>query len=277
MSIDVKTNVGALTTLKHLNRTSRALSRSFERISSGLRISRAADDAAGLGVAENLRAAHTSARVAARNTNDGISIIAVAEGASNEVANILVRMRELAVQSSSETLDNAERAYLQDEFVALSTEVDRIAQVTEFNGLQLSEGTVTSLDVQVGINAGTTNQITISMGDLRATVLGVDTVVLSLALATSAQAALTALDAAITSVSAYRAGYGVTENRLNSALNNLETFEETTIAAEARIRDADFGFETAQLSQNQILQQAGTSVLAQVKNLSQGALSLLQS
>jgi flagellin len=277
MSIDVKTNTGAYTTLKHLNRTTRALSRSFERISSGLRISRAADDAAGLGVAENLRAAHTSAKVAARNTNDGISIIAVAEGACAEVGNILVRMRELAVQSSSETLGNDERAYIQDEFVALSAEVDRIANVTEFNGVFLTEGTVTSLDVQVGINSGINNQITITLGDLRSTTLGVDTVAVSLALATSAQAALTALDVAISSVSASRASYGVTENRLNSALNNLETFEETTIAAEARIRDADFGAETAQLSQNQILQQAGTSVLAQVKNLSQGALSLLQS
>jgi flagellin len=277
MSIDVKTNVGAHTALKHLNRTSRALSRSFERISSGLRIARAADDAAGLGVAENLRAAHTSARVASRNTNDGISIIAVAEGASAEVGNILVRMRELAVQSSSETLDDDERAYIQDEFLSLSAEVDRIAQVTEFNGLQLSEGTVTQLDVQVGINAGTTNQITIALGDLRSATLGVDSAAMTLVSVTGAQAALTALDLAISSVSGYRADYGATENRLNNALNNLETFEETTIAAEARIRDADFGLETAQLSQNQILQQAGTSVLAQVKNLSQGALSLLQS
>jgi flagellin len=276
MSINVKTNVGTYTTLKHLNRTTRALSRSFERISSGLRISRAADDAAGMAVAENLRAAHTSAKVAARNTNHGISIIAVAEGACSEVGNILVRMRELAIQSSSETMGSVERGYIQDEFLALSAEVDRIANVTEFNGVFVTAGAVTSLDVQVGINSGTNDQITITLGDLRATTLGVDTVAVSLALATSAQAALSALDAAIQTVSSNRAGYGVTENRLSSALNNLETFEETTVAAESSIRDADFGAETAQLSQNQILQQAGTSVLAQVKNLSQDALALLQ-
>ncbi len=274
MAITVKTNTAAGTTLTDLNRTSRALSRSFERISSGLRIARAADDAAGLGVAENLRAAHSSATVAARNTNDGISIISVAEGASNEVGNILVRMRELAVQSSSETLGDDERAYVQDEYSALSAEVDRIANVTEFNGIQLTNNSTTSLDVQVGINNTANDRITVTLGDLTSATLGVD--VLNLGTATGAQAALTALDAAIATVSSYRSDYGAVENRLGSALNNLETYIETTVAAESRIRDADFGYETAQLSQNQILQQAGTSVLQQAKSINQAALSLLQ-
>jgi flagellin len=274
VAITVKTNTAAGTTLTDLNRTSRALSRSFERISSGLRIARAADDAAGLGVAENLRAAHSSATVAARNTNDGISIISVAEGASNEVGNILVRMRELAVQSSSETLGDDERAYVQDEYSALSAEVDRIANVTEFNGIQLTNNSTTSLDVQVGINNTANDRITVTLGDLTSATLGVD--VLNLGTATGAQAALTALDAAIATVSSYRSDYGAVENRLGSALNNLETYIETTVAAESRIRDADFGYETAQLSQNQILQQAGTSVLQQAKSINQAALSLLQ-
>ncbi len=276
MAITVKTNTAAGTTLTDLSRTSRALARSFERISSGLRIARAADDAAGLGVAENLRAAHTSATVAARNTNDGISIIAVAEGASSEVGNILVRMRELAVQSASETLEDDERAYVQDEYLALAAEVDRIASVTEFNGIVLTNASVTAIDVQVGINAGTTNQISISLGDLRATTLGIDSGAIGLDTAAGAQAALTVLDDAIASVSSYRSDYGATENRLGNALNNLETYVETTVAAESRIRDADFGWETAQLSQNQILQQAGTSILQQAKSINQGALSLLQ-
>jgi flagellin len=276
MAITVKTNTSASNALTALNRTSRALSRSFERISSGLRISRAADDAAGLGVAENLRAAHTSATVASRNVNDGISIIAVAEGATNEVSNILVRMRELAVQSASETLGADQRAYIQTEFTELADEVSRIAAVTEFNGQQLTNGSITSLAVQVGINATSNDQIDITLGDLRATTLGVDAATISLSTSANASTALGAIDTAITSVNTTRATFGSIENRLGSALNNLETYIETTTAAESRIRDADFGYETAQLAQNQILQQAGVSVLTQAKGLNQAALGLLQ-
>lgn len=276
MPINVKTNTAAVNALTDLNKTSRALSRSFERISSGERITRAADDAAGLGVAEHLRAEHTSARVAARNTNDGISVIAVAEGASSEVGSILVRMRELAVQSASETLADTERAFVQDEYAALAAEVDRIAAVTEFNGTPLTDGTTLSMSVQVGISNTVNDQIDIPLGDLSGITLGVDTASIDMSTAAGASAALTNIDAAIDIVSSYRSEYGATENRLNDSLNNLDTFESTTIAAESRIRDADFGFETAQLTQNQVLQQAGVSVLSQVKGLSQAALTLLQ-
>jgi flagellin len=276
MAITVKTNTAASNALTALNRTSRSLSRSFERISSGLRISRAADDAAGLGVAENLRAAHTSATVASRNLNDGVSIIAVAEGATNEVSNILVRMRELAVQSASETLGTEQRAYIQTEYTELADEVSRIAAVTEFNGQQLTNGAITFLDVQAGINATSNDRITITLGDLRATSLGVDPGSLSLSTAADASTALTTIDKALTAMNTFRATFGSVENRLGSALNNLETYIETTTAAESGIRDADFGYETAQLAQNQILQQAGVSVLTQAKGLNQAALGLLQ-
>jgi len=276
MAITVKTNTTATNALKDLNQTSRSLSRSFERISSGQRIARAADDAAGLGVAENLRRTSASAAVAQRNTNDGMSFIAVAEGASSEVGNLLVRMRELAVQGASETLDDDERAYVQSEFVALSTEVDRIAEVTEFNGQALTNGTLTDVSVQVGVNATANDQIAITLGDLTTATLGVDTGAVDMSTAGGASAALAAIDTAIETVSSYRASYGATENRLSSALNNLETFEQTTKEAESRIRDADFGAETATLSQNQILQQAGVSVLSQAKSINQSALSLLQ-
>jgi flagellin len=276
MAIDVRTNMASINALNDLNATSRALSRSFERISSGKRIARAADDAAGLGVAENLRAASTSAAVASRNTNDGMSVIAVAEGASSEVGNLLVRMRELAVQSASETLGNDERAYVQQEYVSLAGEVDRIAAVTEFNGQSLTDGTLTTLGVQVGIQNTANDQIAITLGDLTSITLGVDTGAVDMSTAAGASAALTTIDAAIDTVSSYRADYGATENRLNNALNNLETFAQTTIEAEARIRDADFGKETAELSQNQVLMQAGVSVLGQAKGLNQSALSLLQ-
>jgi flagellin len=274
MAITVKTNVAANGALNELNRTTRALSRNFERISSGLRIARAADDAAGLGVAESLRADAASAKVAARNINDGISIIAVAEGATGEVASILVRLRELAIQSMSETLATTERAYIDDEADQLVSEIARIAAVTEFNGVSLTNGAVTTMDVQVGIQNTANDIITITLGDLTTTTLGVS--VLDLSTAATASTGLTLLDTALNIVAQNRSTFGAVENRLNSALNNIETFTESTVAAEARIRDADFGAETAHLAQNQILQQAGVSVLSQAKNINQVALTLLQ-
>lgn len=274
MAITIKTNVAANGALNELNRTTRALSRNFERISSGLRIARAADDAAGLGVAESLRADAASAKVAARNINDGISIIAVAEGATGEVASILVRLRELAIQSMSETLATTERAYIDDEADQLVSEIARIAAVTEFNGVSLTNGAVTTMDVQVGIQNTANDIITITLGDLTTTTLGVN--VLDLSTAATASTGLTLLDTALNTVAQNRSTFGAVENRLNSALNNIETFTESTVAAEARIRDADFGAETAHLAQNQILQQAGVSVLSQAKNINQVALTLLQ-
>jgi len=276
MAITVKSNTAANGALTNLNRTTRALSRNFEHLSTGLRIAHAADDAAGLGVAESLRATHTSAVVAARNINDGISIIAVAESSTNEVSNILIRIRELAVQSASDTLANTERSYIQTEYTQLASEIDRIANVTEFNGVSLTNGQVTTMNVQVGVDNSSNDQITLSLGDLRATVLGVDAANLSLATSAGAFTAITALDTALQTVSSVRSSFGATENRLNSALNNIEAYTEATRAAESRIRDADFGFETAQLTQNQILQQAGVSVLGQAKNINQSALTLLQ-
>ena len=273
MAITVKTNTASNKAMTDLNKTSRALSRSFEKISSGKRISRASDDAAGLGVAENLRSAHTSAAVAARNTNDGISTISIAEGATNEVGNILVRMRELAVQSSSETLGADERAYAQTEFAANKQEIDRIASTTEFSGTKLTDGSTTALSVQVGVNNTSNDKIDVAFGNLKTSALGVSA--LDVSTMTGAGAALSTIDAALDTVNGYRATYGAAENRLNSALNNLETFSETTKAAESNIRDADFGAETAQLSQNQILQQAGVSILSQAKQVNQAALGLL--
>jgi flagellin len=192
------------------------------------------------------------------------------------VSNILVRMRELAVQSASETLGTEQRAYIQTEYAELADEVSRIAAVTEFNGQQLTNSGTTFLDVQVGINATSNDRITITLGDLRATSLGVDSGSLSLSTAANASTAITTIDRALTATKTFRAMLGSVENRLGSALNNLETYIETTTAAESRIRDADFGYETAQLAQNQILQQAGVSVLTQAKGLNQAALGLLQ-
>ncbi len=275
MALTVRTNVASGSSLNQLNKTSRALSRSFERIASGKRIARAADDAAGLGVAENLRAGAASAVVAGRNTNDGISMIAVAEGAAAQVGNLLTRARELAIQSASETLESTERAYAQTEFVSITAEIDRIAAVTEFNGKLLSDGSVTAVNVQVGIRDTADDQISVILGDLTAsTGLGLGSA--TLATSAGATSALAVIDDAINTVSGYRADFGSVENRLGSALENLGTFQVTTTEAESRIRDADFGYETAALSQNQILQQAGVSILAQANQINQSALSLLQ-
>jgi len=276
MPIVANTNIAANNTLTQLNRSNRALSRNYERVSSGLRISRAADDAAGLGVADSLRSLHRSADVAARNINDGISIVGVAEGATNEVANILVRLRELSVQSSSETLADSERAYIQDETDQLVSEIDRIANVTEFNGVSLTNGSDADglINVQAGVRNTSNDRIAISLGDLTANSLGVNA--LDLSTVTNAQTAINTIDTAIDAVSSIRSNYGAVENRLGNALNNIETFSEANKAAESRIRDLDFGIETAALTRNQILQQAGVSILSQARSLSTSVLSLVQ-
>ena len=276
MALTVNTNTAADRAITQLNKSSRALTRSFARISSGLRISKAADDAAGLGVAENLKVAASSAKVALRNVGDGISMIAVAEGATAEVAALLGRMRDLAVQGASDTLGTTERQYLNNEFEELSAEVDRIAAVTEFNGGMLTDGVTASIDVQVGIQNTANDRATFNLGDLTTATLGVTIAIVDMTTSSGSQAAIDLFDVAINLVSGYRAEYGAAENRLNSALNNLETFSESTKTAESQIRDADFAFETAEMSRNQIMQQAGTAILAQAKGINQGALQLLQ-
>ena len=276
MAITVNTNTAANSALIKLGQTGRQLNKSFQRISSGLRIAPAADDAAGLGVAENLKASYDSSKVAGRNIGDGISMVAVAEGASSEVTSILGRIRELAVQSSSETLGTNERQYIQDEYTQIAQEVDRIANVTSFNGMNLTDGSLSTLAVQVGVGNTVNDQVDITLGDLRATTLAIDTGSIDLSTAANASTALTAIDAAISTVSQYRSHLGAAENRLNSALNNLEVFGENTKSAESAIRDADFGEETANLSKWQIMQQAGVAVLAQAKNINQSVSQLLQ-
>ena len=269
------TNTTAMNALGNLNRTNRGLTSTFGRISSGLRINSAKDDSAGLAVAENLQSEHQSLKQAQRNTHDGISVIQTAEGATQEVGDILKRMRELAVQSSSETLANSERAYIQDEFSQLTKEVDRIAAVTEFNGIALGDNTNSKLNVQVGIQNTGNDRIAINLGDLRGTSLQVDTGTVDLSNVASAQAALQTIDTALDSVNSYRADYGAVQNRLESALNNLETYTENIAASESRIRDADYAFETAEMSKFNIMQQAGMAILSQANGMNQGALRLI--
>jgi flagellin len=275
MALTVNTNMASVDAVTQLNQSTTNLQRSFERVASGLRINKAADDAAGLGVAENLQTVYRSAHQAMRNTNDGISIVQTAEGATNEVSNILKRMRELAVQSSSETLGSTERGYIQDEFLQLSAEVDRIANVTEFNGVQLANGNATQLSVQVGVNNTSNDRIQITLGDLRVTVLGVDTGTINLSSVAGARVALAAFDTALDSVNSNRSKFGAVQNRFMASLRNMEIYTENLQAAESRIRDADYAKETSEMAKNQILQQAGISVLSQAKAVNQGVLALL--
>jgi len=273
--MSVRTNVASLMAAGNLAQTNKALSTTLGRISSGLRVNSASDDAAGLGVATNLETDAKSTSQAMRNANDGISIIQTAESASNEVVDILQRMRELAVQSSSETLDDDERSYISDEYDELESEIQRIANVTEFNGIELSDGTTSEVDVQVGIQNATSSRITIELGDLTTvTGLGLSTG-LTLASVTGAQAAIETIDTALDSVNAYRSDLGSVQNRLDSAINNSQAYLEALSSAQSAIQDADFAHETSEMTKMQIMQQAGVAALAQAKNMNQSVISLL--
>ena len=275
MALTVNTNLAAMRASNALNKTQAGLSHTLAKISSGLRVTKAADDAAGSAVASNLHTVARSGRQAMRNANDGISIIQTAEGATKEVLNILDRMRELAVQSASETLDDGERVYLDEEFEQLSDEVERIAQATEFNDLQLADGTKTTLSVQVGVTSGTESQLSITLGNLTVSNLSVDTTSIDLTNATTARSAIDLIDSAIDSVNSVRAGYGAVQNRIDSSISNMTTYVESLSAAESQIMDADYAHETSEMTKLQVMQQAGTAALAQARTINQSVISLL--
>jgi flagellin len=270
MGLRVNTNVASLTAQKNLFEVTSRLQGNYARLSSGLRIATAADDAAGLGISEQMRAQINSYGVASRNAQDGISLAQTAEGALNEVSNILSRMRELAMQGANGTLDTDDRATLDTEFQALDDEINRIATQTEFNGISLLDNT-TGAVIQVGLDAGQT--ITVNTVDAQSATLGIDA--LDVTDITNASAALAALDTAITSVTTARGQLGADQNRLNSSLSSILNVRENLSAAESRIRDVDVASETADLTRNSIMQQAATAVLAQANMQPQLALSLL--
>ena len=271
MGLRVNTNVFSLTAQRNLSAVSSRLSGNFNRLSSGLRIATAADDAAGLGISERMRAQIRSLDQAGRNAQDGISLVQTAEGALGEVNASLLRMRELAVQSSNGTLNTGDRAVLNTEFTALRTEINRIATDTEFNDINLFDASQTSVSIQVGTDSGDT--IDVSLSDTTATTLGLNS--LSLTTVSNASSSLTAIDAAIDTVTTARGDLGGTQNRLESVVRNIATTSENLSAAESRIRDVDVAAETADLTRNSILQQAALSVLSQANVQPQLALNLL--
>ena len=279
MGLRIATNVSSLTSQRHLRSTRELLDRSLERLSSGYRINRAGDDAAGLAISEKLRAKTRGLIQAQRNASDGVSLIQVAEGGLNEVQNILVRMRELGVQSASDTIGVQERRYLDLEYQQLKDELDRIANSTEFNGNFLLDGTGGSLDFQV--NTGGDNLLGIDRISFEAYKLDVNTDKLgleevSVSGKSEAQRSLAMIDRAIESVSSTRAELGAIENRLTSTIRNISISVENLSAARSRIKDVDVADETAELTKNNILMQAGTAVLSQANNVPKLALSLLQ-
>ena len=270
MGLRVNTNIFSMTAQRNLSEVSSRLQGNFARLSSGLRIATAADDAAGLVISERMRAQIRSFGAASRNAQDGISLAQTAEGALNEVSGNLTRMRELAVQASNGTLSTADRATLDVEFQALVSEIDRIATSTQFNGISLLDNT-NAIDIQVGIDSGDT--ISITNVDTQQATLGLSGA--GVTTSTNAGSALALLDTAITSVNDARGSLGAMQNRLQSAFRSILNTRENLSAAESRIRDVDVAFETADLTRNSIMQQAAVSVLAQANVQPQLALNLL--
>ena len=274
MGLRVNTNTASINAQRNLASVTDRLGTNFRRLSTGLRISTAADDAAGLAISERLRSQVRSLDQAKRNANDGISLVQTAEGALNEVNSVLTRLRELSIQAANGSVSNQDKDTLNEEFTSLVNEIDRIAQSTEFNGINLLDGSSASVSFQVGYGttAGVdTLDVTLQAAD--ETALGLDSLDISSTGNTST--AIAAIDTAINTVSSLRGSLGAAQNRLGSTINNLAIQTENLSAAESRIRDVDVAYETAQLTRNSILQQASISILAQANAQPQSALALL--
>ena len=275
MAMSIRTNIASLNAQRNLGNTQSTLDSSMSRLSSGFRITKAGDDAAGLGISTKLESQIRSYAQAARNANDGISVIQSTESALNESANILTRLRELAMQSASDGIGDTERGYVQKEAGALVDELERIAQVTEYNGTKLLTGSASALDFQVGVANSANDRIQFTAVDATTSASGLNVTGLSLAGKASAQTALATIDTALGKVSDARAKLGAAGNRLESSIRNIQAFSESLSAANSRIKDVDVAEETSRMARANILSQAGVSVLAQANQLPQLALKLL--
>ncbi len=273
MSLFVNTNVSSLNAQRQLFDSGNSLTTSFERLSSGFRINRAADDAAGLQITDRFTSQIQGLNQSVRNANDAISLVQTAEGALSETTTSLQRIRQLAIQSQNGINSSADRTALQQEVTALVSELSRIQTDTQFAGNNILDGTF-SAAFQVGANAGQTISVNVSRsGGFGASGLGVSTV--DVTTAAGASSALTAIDSAISAIGAQRASFGALQNRFQSTIRNLSNVVENLSGAKSRIKDTDFATETANLTRNQIIQQASTTILAQANQRPQSALSLL--
>jgi flagellin len=276
MGFRINTNVASMQAQSSLNKVNRESQESFAKLSSGQRITKAADDAAGLAISEKLKAEIRSAQQANRNVNDGVSLVQVAEGGLNETSNILVRMRELAIQSASDTVGDSERGMANLEYQQLKSEMDRISQVTEYNGKKLLNGSDNKIDFQVGTGADEfKDRISLDTSVINSGIEAMGVEGVDVSSKEGAQSSLGALDSAIEKISGQRAVLGSLQNRLTSTSNNLQVYTENMSAANSRIRDVDYAEESAKQARNQILTSAGTSVLAQANVSSQNALKLI--
>lgn len=276
MGLRINTNVSALNAQRTMSQTRMALDKSLEKLASGSRINHAGDDAAGLAISENLRAQIRGMRQAKRNAQDGVSLIQVSEGGLNEISNILIRLRELAIQAASDTIGDTERQFTDREYQALKQEIDRIANATQFNGTPLLNGRAGIFEIQVGTQNNPILDRVVYNGErsdasLDALKLGGE----SVATKQGAQLSLAVIDDGLVRVNSIRADLGALQNRLQSTINNLAIADENLSAANSRIRDTDFAEEVSEMTRNNILMQAGISVLGQANNTNAAASQLL--
>ena len=271
----VQHNVTAMNANRQLGITTGIQAKSSEKLSSGYKINRAADDAAGLAISEKMRRQVRGLTQASANAQDGISAVQTAEGALNEVHDMLQRMNELATKAANDTLTSDDRTYIQSEMDALSSEIDRTAEATEFNNQKLLDGSFSSKKLQVGSETEDKNQIEVSISKMGASDIGVDTNNIKVSDHSAAKTTITNVKAALTSVSTMRSNLGAIQNRLEHTIKNLDNVTENTQSAESAIRDTDMATEMVKYSNNNILAQAGQSMLAQANQSNQGVLSLL--
>jgi flagellin len=274
MGLRINTNIGAMAAARALSHSSQDQAASYQRLASGSRITKSADDAAGLSISEKLKAQIRSLGQAERNANDGISFVQVAEGGMNEIGNMLVRLRELGIQAASDTIGDTERGFVDKEVQQLKSEIDRIANVTTFNGTPLLNGKAGhDLSFQIGAQKGDQIMFKPDSYNIQASELGIDG--LDYKSADGARDALDTVDKAINIVSGARADLGAQQNKLQATINNLGIQKENYSAANSRIRDTDVAYESSELIKGNILQQAGVAVLAQANTAPQAALRLL--
>jgi flagellin len=275
MALVINTNIASLEAQRNLAHSQTALATTFQKLSSGMRINTAADDASGLAISENMQAQIRSFGSAERNANNAVSMAQVAEGALGQMSNILSRMRELSVQGANGDLTATDRGYMNTEFTSLRDEIDRMVQSTKFNGKDLLSGPTVSIDFQVGINNTAADKIAVDFGNMTIQALGIASSGVDGADATNSLASISAVDAAIANVSARRADYGAVMNRLQLTVANTQSMRTNLSAANSRIRDVDVAEETASMARSQVLSQAGVSVLSQANQGPQLALKLL--
>ena len=275
MPMFIRTNIPSMEAQKNLGKANMALQTSFNKLSSGYRINSAADDAAGLAISESMITQIRSYTVAERNANDAISMVQTAEGSLGEVHGIMARMRELSMQGSNGSLTATDRSYLDTEYQALKSEIGRIQLSAKFNGKQLLNMTASTIQFQIGLDNTTSDQLTVTFGGFGLTGVLATGNTVSGTTASSALSALSTIDAALKVISKERAKYGAVMNRLQITTSSIQTMRLNLSAANSRIRDVDVAEETATMTKNQILSQAGVSVLSQANQIPQSALSLL--